>query len=108
MSAYPISNSSRYILAGFCEYGDESYESFKSLYQPIYDGYAAEAGFRTGDLISGIEVCYIDNQTKEIIKEMREVTLLTSDELWLEYAQSCERLTPGAPTVLRVKRFVPE
>lgn len=47
----------RYILAGFIEYGDGSHETFMDNYIPEYDGYAALAGFRTGDMIVGLEVC---------------------------------------------------
>ncbi|RYH19770.1 hypothetical protein EON65_25560 [archaeon] len=59
--AYPISQGNRYILAGFCEYGSDSYEEFMAVYDPVYDGYAAEGGFRTGDLILGLDVCYALN-----------------------------------------------
>lgn len=62
----------RYILAGFCEYGDgnNSMEEFLQFYQPQYDGYAAQSGFRTGDIIRAVQTCHkghshtSDSQTK--------------------------------------------
>jgi hypothetical protein len=136
----------RYILAGFCDYGDDPLQSFLDAYDPLYDGYAARAGFRTGDMIVGLEVCVESeerddsnkansttlniNEATEIntvgdigsgdiqsvttssahttgfTRRMQEVTGDTSDEEWIAMAQSCERLDPGAHTVMRVRRRV--
>jgi hypothetical protein len=56
-SAYGIKKGDRYIIAGFCNYGPETHANFMKLYNPQYEGRAAEAGFRTGDLITGITFC---------------------------------------------------
>lgn len=101
-------------MAGFCDYGkvdqvgNEGYEEFMALYNAQYDGYAASHGFRTGDLITGIEVCFAGTgEAKgQVIREMREITGRTSDEQWVQYAQSCEMLAPGSNTKLRVRRVI--
>ncbi len=41
-------------MTGFCDYGDLN--TWMDLYDPIHDGYAAQAGIRSGDVIRGIEV----------------------------------------------------
>lgn len=51
----PIRAGVRYILAGFCEY---SADSFMALYDPVFDGHAAQAGFRDHDIIHRLEVCH--------------------------------------------------
>jgi hypothetical protein len=74
----PVLRGVRYILAGFCEYEshpsrlvgsadvenklaaltsfeDLEHEIFLAEYNSTHDGAAADAGFRTGDLIVGIE-----------------------------------------------------
>lgn len=127
----------RYILAGFCDYGavdysadissDAAHNHFMSTYDPLYDGTAASVGFRSGDLIVGIEVC--DDRTAESCQnpgpdtggeqcnaELRgdspppfrrrrvNITGLTTDEEWMQHAQSCERLDTQGETVLWVRR----
>lgn len=139
-----VTSGVRYILAGFIEYGDGSHETFMESYNPVYDGYAAEAGFRTGDMIVGLEVCEEVKEEEEEVEEqqcseetcregpqkgseestnrdrgyVRETAQggrvrrrmeaiggdLVSDERWVQLAQSCERLDPGADTVIRVRR----
>eukprot|EP00981_Chlorochromonas_danica_P007677 scaffold1863_cov166-Ochromonas_danica.AAC.2 len=102
--AMKITSGSRYILAGFCEYGSaDGLEHFLLNYDPRYDGLAAENGFQTGDLIIGIEVCSLTGEGVE--RRMINVEDV-NDEEWVALAQSCEILTPGKPTVLRVRRAV--
>eukprot|EP01038_Epipyxis_sp_PR26KG_P005959 gene5959-8212_t len=129
----PITEGIRYILAGFIEYGDNSFDSFMTLYNPMYDGFAAKAGFRTGDIIVGIQVCneslvpcsendMINNEidcrqfdNSEIphyskIEMSRRFFIFDdislSDEEWVAATQSCEILDHHKDTVLIVKRWV--
>ncbi len=111
--AYPIKDGVRYIMAGFCDYGkvdqtgNEAHNEFMALYDEAYDGYAGNHGFRTGDLITGIEVCFKEqgnDHSAPVRREMRAVTGRTSDDEWVQYAQSCEALAPGTNTRLRVRR----
>jgi hypothetical protein len=53
----PIRTGVRYILAGFCEYRADS---FMVLYDPVFDGHAAQAGFRDYDIIHQLEVCHLE------------------------------------------------
>lgn len=102
--AMKITSGSRYIVAGFCEYGSaDGLEHFLLNYDPRYDGFAAENGFLTGDLIIGIEAC--SHRGEEVERRIINVEDV-SDEEWIALAQSCEILTPGKPTVLRVRRAV--
>ncbi len=39
-------------------------------------------------------------------RRMVEITLDMKDEEWIRHAQSCEKLDPGADTVMRVRRSV--
>ena len=146
----------RYILAGFCEYGNSvatmdeeggsltaeharilneaggsGYAAFMENYDPKYDGTAAQAGFRTGDLIVGLEICeeiYLAEalvveeesiiitededglrdlmgiNSKKVVRRMVDIAGDTTDEQWVEWAQSCERLAPNSDTVLLVRR----
>lgn len=126
----PVMEGVRYILAGFCEYGsidlrnvaissEVAHSQFMSMYDPLYDGTAALAGFRSGDLIVGLEVCdeinVNDNtfntdatSTKGNIIGIRrrkaDITGFTSDDEWVRFAQSCEQLEPGSDTVIWVRR----
>jgi hypothetical protein len=128
--AYKINNGIRYIIAGFCEYGNNTDAQFMAQYDPIYDGYAAQAGFRTGDLIIGIEKC--EFQTKEsldddnnnnqnndngkctiegkeevlISRTMVPITLQTTDEEWTSFTQSCEQIASENNIKMKVRRFV--
>lgn len=135
-----IKRGRRYILAGFLDLIDRSDEMFLKYYEPVYDGYAFQAGFRSGDLIIAIETC--KNADEEgptgisenegrllphsgstatttfsaaaagddmdvsvgVIRSMVEVTTATTDSDWISLAQSCERLEPGADTVMIVRR----
>jgi hypothetical protein len=84
-----------------------------------YDGYAAQAGFRTGDIIIGIEMCEQANTTEAdtaidgtiigtaIQRRMVQITPRTSDDEWAEVATSCEKLAPGEPVAMLVRRFEP-
>lgn len=126
-------------MAGFCEYGradysidissDAAHEHFMSMYDPCFDGTAAGAGFRSGDLIVGLEVCERAGDTcggsegrttgpdgERCAAEVREepgagftrrrvdITGSTTDEEWVRYAQSCEQLDPLRETVVWVRR----
>jgi hypothetical protein len=125
--AHPITSGTRYIMAGFCEYGeelriesDESHAAFMASYDPQYDGHAGQAGFRSGDLIVGIEVCEVGQQddscdasaegescqqnSSTVLRRREDITDATSDEDWVRFAQSCENLDPGSNTVLWVRR----
>jgi S1-C subfamily serine protease len=89
-----------------------------------YDGYAAQAGFRSGDIIIGVEVCHAVSSLKEsskvsvadvnidgepseakVVREMQSITPFTTDEEWTKAATSCELLEPQSPTVLMIRRF---
>ncbi len=120
-------------MAGFCEYGasdhsgdvssPEAHTAFMSMYDPRYDGTAAQSGFRSGDLIVGLEVCksVTDNcvagaepslcaATREgtmssgFVREKVDITGYTTDEEWVKFAQSCELLDPNRTTVMWVRR----
>lgn len=96
------SNRSRYILAGFLDIveldsntGESSkWSAFQQLYNAQFDGFAYESGFRSSDLIVGIEVCEVDAVTGIVVKGMKEITLDTSDDEWLQAASSCEDVAP--------------
>ena len=99
-------------------------------YESQYDGFAAEAGFKSGDLITGVSFCRVkttkqqkpkeesfispeqceegEKEEPEIIKKLKKITLKTTDDEWKRYAQSCEFLLPGQNITFRVKRFVPD
>lgn len=107
----------RYIVAGFVDYGDDSFEEFIDGYDPIYDGYAAQSGFHSGDLIIGIEVCRLaticenipDNTCKAgetVHRYNQDISQTTTDEEWIDYAQSCEKFAPGTETVIKVRRRI--
>lgn len=128
-TAFPVKEKSRYILAGFCEYGDENdVNQFLTQYKPQYDGNAADIGFRTGDLIIGVGHCRrmtcMDNTECRDVDSQMLVSpehvcgdsdayyagLVSveniSDSEWVELATSCEQLCPGLPTTLQVRRAV--
>ena len=124
----------RYVLAGFCEYGpvdlsnvaissEAAHNQFMSMYDPVYDGTAALAGFRSGDLIEALEVCEESTRESAVavdattattavgsssnvgsIRRKVDITGITSDEEWVHFAQSCEQLQPGTDTVMWVRR----
>lgn len=97
--AYTITSGTRYILAGFCS-GLDTHEEFMSDYDPQYDGFAAQAGFRTGDLIIGIEDCGHLEESTSIVA----VTPTMTDTEWTRLAQSCEIAKPNEPSIIRVRR----
>jgi hypothetical protein len=94
------------------------------MYDPRYDGTAAQSGFRSGDLIVGLEVCksitdnYCVTGTKPslcaaswertmssgFLREKVDITGTTTDEEWVNFAQSCELLDPNKTTVMWVRR----
>ena len=39
-------------MAGFCSYSEDWWEA----YDPVFDGYAAEVGLRSGDVVRGLQV----------------------------------------------------
>jgi hypothetical protein len=136
--ARKVVRGTRYVLAGFVAYGDTPFRL--DLYQPEYDGFAAQAGFENGDLIAGVEVCEKqvqvheedqrkkvkgagnnnDNnhqkaglgsgvereQPRKLRRHMHRINTSTSDEEWIQAAQSCEELAYGEPTRLLVRRRV--
>jgi hypothetical protein len=120
-----ISSGNRYIVAGFCEYGvTNPIQTFEALYNPTYDGYAYQAGFRNGDIIFGLQVCERfktqsnevgsdggfanDDSTEEfeVRKRLIRIEPDISSEDWVQAAQSCEILAPGESTVMVVKRQI--
>jgi len=127
-AGHQITSGVRYVLAGFCRYGDAKGGFFMPphpLYLAAYDGYAAQAGFRFGDLIVGLEECTMvpeeqhssadvaDTQkaTQEPLKiimrmhvEMQAVLPTMPRERWVELAQSCEKHNPGQPVSFLVRR----
>jgi hypothetical protein len=127
----PVLSGVRYILAGFCEYEshpsrlvgstdvenklaaltsfeDLEHEIFLAEYNSTHDGAAADAGFRTGDLIVGIEVCEqvpsLQDVKQHVSRRMVNITSGLQKEKWISYATSCERLEPGSDTVIVVQR----
>jgi hypothetical protein len=134
-SANTITRGVRYIMAGFCDYGEvlpvdspEAHAEFLAQYDPQYDGHAGQAGFRSGDQIIGIEVCEDEvtsnagecvaapesgsaqckntSRTGRVIRRRADITGFTGDSEWQDYAQSCERYDPRGNTVLWVRRKV--
>lgn len=111
--AQAITEGVRYIMAGFCEYGEEypvdseeAHAAFLSQYDPVFDGFAAQAGFRSGDLVVGMEVCSRSGDDDVIIRHRVSITGRTTDAEWSKWAQTCELLEPGSDTVLWVQRRV--
>lgn len=137
--ANAVTTGVRYILAGFCEYGDDlplessaAHGAFMASYDPKYDGFAALAGFRSGDQIVGLEVCELSDiesapecrisndadaaaiddamscvgnlDGQRIVRQQMDITGFTSDHDWQKSAQSCEHYEPGGNTVIWVRR----
>lgn len=104
-AGYAVSSGIRYIIAGFCDYGDGSMHDFMVDYDPITDGYAAGAGFQTGDIVRGIEECYLDKDVGRVVKRVAAVDQLDAEQ-WRAVAQSCETMTPNSPTRMIVERRI--
>lgn len=121
--AYRIESGTRYILAGFCEYGNNTDEFFMTQYDPKYEGNAAAEGFHTGDLIIGLERCEFETIRPEPLEEgqcaakagvtetlvtrtLVPITTTTTDEEWAALAHSCEQLSPSSKAKMRVRRYV--
>ena len=109
----PIKTGIRYILAGFLELGVENNNNnnnnaFLRNYDPLFDGFAAQSGFLTGDQIVGLQVCELQDEdittkttvtvtgdqtaattttSTKVLKRMVEVLPSWSDEDWVEAAQ---------------------
>ena len=49
-----------------------------------YDGYAASVGFRTGDIIIGIEACYPANRSTGPLLEELEVQMASGEATSVE------------------------
>jgi hypothetical protein len=110
--AYGIKKGDRYIIAGFCNYGPDTHANFMKLYNPQYEGHAAEAGFRSGDLITGITYCRFkkEKKTPEQLaqeqkereeKENRKREALARGE---ELEEQCE-VTKDPPVIKRLKKI---
>ena len=81
----------RYILVGFCDYGNE--ETWMEQYDPTFDGFAAAAGVKTGDIIRAIEVCSPETSDEETFSSrLVPVNQYTSDAQWKEMVRSCENI----------------
>lgn len=111
--AYPITSNSRYILAGFCDFGtieevgERGYKEFLNYYDPFYDGYAAQAGFMTGDLIIGMSKC-VKSKDGKIKRKMVDITDLFNEE-FKKISMSCEENLPEDGLIsFRVRRLVPD
>lgn len=105
---------------------EAAHNQFMSIYDPVYDGTAALAGFRSGDLIEALEVCEESIGEGAVAVDATAATSTTtatssssnagsrrrkvditgfmSDEEWVHFAQSCEQLQPGTDTVMWVRR----
>ena len=99
----------RYILAGFCDYKErEAASKFSQYYDPLYDGFAFEAGFRTGDRISALEVCEVQvdlNGDSVITRKLVDIHTQMTDAEWVAAAQSCETLERDVPVLMVVQRW---
>jgi hypothetical protein len=104
-AGYAINSGIRYIIAGFCDYGDGSMHDFMVDYDPVTDGYAAGAGFQTGDIVRGIDECYFDTDVRRVRRRLVAVDRLDPIK-WRAVAQSCEKMDPNAPTRMVVERRV--
>ena len=109
--ALKVTKGVRYIIAGFCEYGDSSMSSFLSQYEPAYDGYAAESGIVTGDIIRAVKACQPiheggggGNGDMSVVQRMVTVDEGMSDDEWKAAASSCEQWMAGADAELIVER----
>lgn len=98
----PVTSGVRYILAGFCDYGAEEQQEalFAELYDPLYDGYAAQAGFKTGDLIVGLEVCEEEVAAEEevAVDAVGGVTTANGGELKSVKDVDSDTTTPATTT----------
>lgn len=106
---------------------EAAHNQFMSMYDPVYDGTAALAGFRSGDLIEALEVCEESIGESVMVdvdataatptatatssssnagsrRRKVDITGFMSDEEWVHCAQSCEQLQPGTDTVMWVRR----
>ena len=78
-------------------------ELFFRHYDPVYDGYAAQAGVRSGDLIRGIVTCEVTKRGG-VKRKLLRVDEHTSAEEWKELATSCEKISPKGVQILVVMR----
>lgn len=98
----------RYIIAGFCDYGDDSIDQFMELYLPETDGYAAGAGFKNHDILRGLDECTIFqtstfSEAPIIHHNLRNVDGIIP-AVWSQIASSCEKLDPHTPMMMIVER----
>ncbi len=109
-----VTQGTRYILAGFCDYGMVTtsehkkivnWDLFFSNYNPLFDGYAAGVGMRTGDLIRAVSTC---SQASDgtIVQTLLRLGFETTFKDWQSAATSCEKLAPNLATTLVVLRSV--
>lgn len=140
-----VISGTRYIIAGFVEYndefdsssraisGDNKFKFFMKYYLPETDGMAAKYGFRSGDIVRGIEACYTNNGIGAVSLDdsdvntngdvgpvnkddalskpsqiLRKYVAIDKDpispHLWSIIASSCEVLDPKANTNIVVER----
>jgi len=99
-------SGTRYILAGFIEYGSGSHEDFMEFYEPMHDGHAAEAGFRTGDIIRAIRTCSHRHRECGDDGDGNKIFILTDDldddDDWRLHATSCELNPPNCNNVTMI------
>ncbi len=120
-----VTNGTRYILTGFCSFADPINNSYKifspELYSAVNDGFAFRDGFRTNDIIIGIQHCRIMNHESENVVTIdgsssksqvmiRNIELVNRSNFtfsdWVQVAQSCEKLSPNDKTVLIIERSI--
>lgn len=96
----------RIILAGFLDYCDTNTNTnscnFNDHYIETYDGYAYSHNFRSGDIIKSLQICELDDNGI-MVKRMVN-TIGISDDDWVSYATSCEKLAPGDDTIMIIER----
>ena len=95
-------------MAGFLDYCDTNSNinagscNFNDHYNETYDGFAYGSNFRSGDIIKSLQICELDDNGI-IIKRMVN-TVGISDGDWVQFATSCEKLTPGDDTIMIIER----
>jgi len=93
-------------MAGFLDFCDSNTNTntcnFNDHYNEAYDGFAYGNNFKSGDIIKSLQICELDDNGI-IIKRMVN-TIGISDDDWIRYATSCEKLTPLMDTIMIVER----
>jgi hypothetical protein len=83
-------------------------DTFQSLYDPKYDGFAFASGFRNGDIIRGIDSCFFGSaKDAEDEKIDRKIILVDnfSDFEWKSIVATCENIAPLQPINMVIERI---